>query len=81
MENGFGKLGRGGGRLAQRDLNLATAGRRFRHNSWRVVRKQDQQATLSAGMFDRDPQQRLDEFAENDLDGHRLRGLEHRPYI
>jgi hypothetical protein len=32
-------------------------------------------------MFDRDPQQRLDELAENDLAGHRLRGLEHRPDI
>src|SRR5271166_5306803 len=32
-------------------------------------------------MFDHDPQQRLDELAENDLAGHRLRGLEHRPDI
>ena len=32
-------------------------------------------------MFDRDPQQRLDELTEDDLAGHRLRGLEHRPDI
>src|SRR6202171_5218670 len=32
-------------------------------------------------MFDRDPQQRLDELTENDLAGHRLRGLEHGPDI
>src|SRR5258708_9328539 len=32
-------------------------------------------------MFDRDPQQRLDELTEDDLTGHRLRGLEHRPEI
>src|ERR1700736_5808374 len=32
-------------------------------------------------MLDRDPQQRLDELTEDDLAGHRLRGLEHRPDI
>ena len=32
-------------------------------------------------MFDRDPQQRLDELTEDDLSGDRLRGLEHRPDI
>src|SRR5260370_8977642 len=32
-------------------------------------------------MFNRDPQQCLDELAEEDLAGHRLRGLEHRPDI
>src|ERR1700688_4359572 len=29
VEHGFGKLGRGHGRLAQRDLNLAAAGRQI----------------------------------------------------
>src|SRR6202521_3015090 len=32
-------------------------------------------------MFDRDPQQRLDELTKDDLARHRLRGLEHRPDI
>src|ERR1700681_2822941 len=32
-------------------------------------------------MFDCDPKERLDELTENDLAGHRLRGLEHRPDI
>src|SRR6195256_2057630 len=32
-------------------------------------------------MFDRDPQERLDELTEDDLAGHRLRGLDHRPDI
>src|ERR1700730_12398740 len=32
-------------------------------------------------MLDRDPQERLDELAEDDLAGHRLRGLEHRTDI
>src|SRR5882757_8549426 len=32
-------------------------------------------------MLDRDPQQRLDELTEDDLTGHRLRGLEHRSDI
>src|SRR5258706_8425969 len=32
-------------------------------------------------MLDGDPQQRLDELTEDDLPGHRLRGLEHRPDI
>src|SRR5258708_40078608 len=32
-------------------------------------------------MFDRDPQQLLDELAEFDLAGYRVRGLEHRPDI
>ncbi len=32
-------------------------------------------------MFDRDPQQCLDELAEDDFPGHRLRGLEHRTDI
>src|SRR5258708_11589460 len=32
-------------------------------------------------MFDRDPQQCLDELAEDDFAGHRLRGLEHRTDI
>src|SRR5882672_12364041 len=81
MEHGFGKLGRRRGRLAQRDLNLAAAGRRFRRDPWLVALEQDEQATLGAGMFDRDPQQRLDELTEDDLTGHRLRGLEHRPDI
>src|ERR1700688_152147 len=32
-------------------------------------------------MFDRDPQERLDKLTEDDLTGHRLRGLEYRPDI
>src|ERR1700682_1295312 len=32
-------------------------------------------------MLERDPQQRLDELTEDDLTGHRLRGLQHRPDI
>src|SRR3981081_3750972 len=32
-------------------------------------------------MFDRDPQQRLDELVEDDLARHRPRGLEHGPDI
>ena len=32
-------------------------------------------------MFDRDPQQRLDELVEDDLARHRLRSLDHRPDI
>src|SRR4030088_3273098 len=32
-------------------------------------------------MLDRDPQERLDELTKDDLAGHRLRGLEHRPDI
>src|SRR5882757_5645656 len=80
MQYGFGKLSRHG-RLTQRDLNLAAAGRRFRRDPWLVVREQDEQAALGAGMLDRDPQQRLDELTEDDLTGHRLRGLEHRPDI
>src|SRR6202166_2274614 len=81
MQHGFGKLGRRRGCVAQRDLNLAKAGRRSRRDSWLVAREQDEQATLGAGMFDRDPQERLDELTEDDLAGHRLRGLEHRPDI
>jgi hypothetical protein len=67
--------------LAQRDLNLAAAGRRFCRDPWLVGGEQDEQTALGAGMFDRDPQQRLYEFTENDLAGHRLRGLEHGPDI
>jgi len=40
---------------------------------WLVTRKQDEQATLSARTFDRDPQQCLDKLIEDDLAGHRLR--------
>src|ERR1700687_3252122 len=32
-------------------------------------------------MFARDPQERFDELTKDDLAGHRLRGLEHRPDI
>src|SRR5882757_4849880 len=32
-------------------------------------------------MLQRDPHERLDELAENDLARHRLRGLDHRPDI
>src|ERR1700736_1800842 len=32
-------------------------------------------------MFDRDPQERLDEVTKDDLTGHRLRCLEYRPDI
>src|SRR6267378_8509535 len=60
---------------------MAAASRRFRRDPWLVAREQDEQPTLGAGMFDRDPQQRLDELAEDDLAGHRLRGLQHRPDI
>src|ERR1700682_148546 len=60
---------------------MAAAARRFRRDAWLVAWEQDEQATLGAGMFDRDPQERLDELAEDDLAGHRLRGLEHRPDI
>jgi len=81
MQHGFRKLGRRYDRLAQRDLNLAAAGRRFPPRS--VARRpgKDEQATLGAGMLDGDPQQRLDELTEDDLAGHRLRGLDHRPDI
>src|SRR6266446_7002047 len=81
VEHGFGKLGRRYGRLAQRDLDLTAAGRRFRLDPRLVAREQDEQATLGPGMLDRDPQQRLDELAEFDLARHRLRGLEHRSDI
>src|ERR1700716_2394524 len=60
---------------------MAAAARRFRRDAWLVAWEQDEQATLGAGMFDRDPQERLDELTEDDLAGHRLRGLEHRPDI
>src|SRR5258708_14913968 len=60
---------------------MAGAGRRFRRDPWLVARKQDEQATLGAGMLDRDPQQRLDELTEDDLAGPRLRSLDHRPDI
>src|SRR6266478_7456873 len=62
-------------------MNMAAAGRRFRRGPWLVAVEQDEQATLGPGMFDRDPQQRLDELAEDDLARYRLRGLEHRPDI
>src|ERR1700688_1623042 len=57
---------------------MTAAGRRFRRDPGLIAREQDEQATLGAGMLDRDPQQRLDELTENDLARHRLRGLEHR---
>src|SRR6202171_1222190 len=60
---------------------MAAAARRFRRDAWLVAWEQDEQATLGAGMFDRDPQERLDELPEDDLAGHRLRRLEHRPDI
>jgi hypothetical protein len=81
VEHGFGKFGRRHGRPAQHDLNPATAGHRFRFDPWLVAREQDEQATLGAGMLDRDPQQCLDELIEDDLAGHRMRSLEHRPDI
>jgi len=40
--------------------------------------EQDEQAPLGAGMLDCYPQECLDELTEDDLAGHRLRGLEHR---
>src|ERR1700716_2143065 len=60
---------------------MAAAARRFRRDAWLVAWEQDEQATLGAGMFDRDPQERLNELTEDDLAGHRLRGLEHRSDI
>src|SRR5258708_10622631 len=60
---------------------MAAAGRRFRRDPWLVVGEEDKQAPAGAGMFDRDPQKRLDELIEDDLTGHRLRSLEHRPDI
>src|SRR6202048_140168 len=60
---------------------MAGAGLRFRRDPWLVAREQDEQATLGASMLDGDPQERLDEIAKDDLSGHRLRGLEHRPDI
>jgi len=43
MEHGFGKVSRDQP-LAQRDLNMAAAGRRFRRDPWLVVGEQDKQA-------------------------------------
>src|SRR5437588_9521690 len=60
---------------------MTAAGRRFRRDPWLVAREQNEQATLGAGVLDRDPQERLDELTEDDLAGHRLGGLEHRPDI
>src|ERR1700682_1357772 len=60
---------------------MAAAARRFRRDAWLVAWEQDEQATLGAGVCDRDPQERLDELTEDDLAGYRLRGLEHRPDI
>src|SRR4030088_3189248 len=60
---------------------MAAAGLRFGSDPWLIAREQDEQATLGAGMLDRDPQQRLDELTEDDLAGHRLRSLDHRPDI
>src|SRR5258706_15122895 len=60
---------------------MVAAAHRFCDGPWFVALEQDEQATLGAGMLDRDPQQRLDELAEFDLARHRLRGLEHRSDI
>src|ERR1700691_6422689 len=60
---------------------MAGAGLRFRRDLWLIDREQDEQATLGAGMLDGNPQQRLDELTEDDLAGHRLRSLDHRPDI
>src|ERR1700675_3113 len=60
---------------------MAGAGLPFRRDPWLIDREQDEQATLGAGMLYGNPQQRLDEFTEEDLAGHRLCGLEHRPHI
>src|SRR3981189_792307 len=60
---------------------MAAAGRRFPRDLWLVVWEQDEHATLGAGMFDRNPQERLDELTEDDLAGHRLRCFHHRPDI
>src|SRR6195256_2885979 len=60
---------------------MAAAGLRFRRDPWLVSGEQDEQASLGAGMLDRDPQERLDELTEDDLAGYRLRGLEHRPDV
>src|SRR6267142_1210954 len=65
----------------ERDLNLAAADRRFRRDPWLGAWKQDEQATLGAGMFDRDPQKRLDELIKDDLAGHGLRGFDDARYI
>jgi hypothetical protein len=83
MKCGFGKLGRQYRHLAQRDLDLAAVGGRFRRDPRLVslTREQDQQTTLGAGMFDHDPQQRFDKVAEDDLAGHRQRSLHHRSDI
>src|SRR4030088_1603452 len=60
---------------------MAAAGLRFGSDPWLIAREQDEQATLGAGMLDRDPQQRFDELTEDDLAGHRLRSLDHRSDI
>src|ERR1700681_2781448 len=60
---------------------MAAAGLRFRRDPWLVAREQDEQATLGDGMLDGNPQQRLDELTEDDLAGHRLASLDHRPDI
>src|ERR1700744_4009795 len=65
----------------QLDLNLALAGRRFGRDPWLGAWKQNEQAALGAGVFERDPQKRLDELAKDDLAGHGLRGFDAALYI
>ena len=48
---------------------------------WRIALKENEQAPLRPGVFERDRQQGFDESVENDLAGYRLRGGDHSPNI
>ena len=78
---GSGERQRIYGRLSNGNLDSALAGRRLRYVLRLVAPEKNEQATLGAGMLDRDPHQRFDELAEYDLTRHRLGSLDHRPDV
>src|ERR1700722_13489671 len=78
MEQGLGECGWGNDRPAQRNIDQAATGRRLRRDLRLFAGKQDQQATLGAGMLDRDPHEPLNELVEDDLARQRQCGLEYR---
>src|SRR5215469_12441972 len=81
LQHVFGKLGRCHRRLSQTDLDSVLGDDGFSPDSQPFASAEDQQAAVTAGVFEYDDHQSPDQSLEAALAGHRLRRLDHRSKV
>ena len=64
-------------RLSEEHLDRIATGGGYRLDSQFVAARQDQEAAVSAGVFERNHHECLDQLLEHDLAKHRLRRFDH----